>query len=227
MVQNCYKFACHLFKRKPLLYKKLFLFNMKKNLILSRRGTLTVQFVLGFALILGFVGLFWIMTFTLAMSSITQYITFASARNLFLSTENKPEQRAKAQQTYDNLKAKFSSPPFFGDDTIEIFPDIRNSIGLNRQFSSGGPPNLFYGVWTGFKPKILTLKPYFGDVGEDASFFTTTIGSYLGREPTVQECKAFDRGRWPAIKAVFESSPRSPGLPSITVPPFTIFDNGC
>ncbi len=205
---------------------------MKKNLILSRRGTLTIQFVLGFALILGFVGLFWIMTFTLAMSSITQYITFASARNLFLSSKDIHSQRVQANNVYQGLKGKFSSPPFFGNDTIKISDDIINTRGLNRlDFPSAVPPNLFYGVWTEFNPKILTLKPYFGDVEEDADFFKTTIGSYLGREPTVEECENFDRGRWPAIKAVFESSPRPPGSPrlpsSATVPPFTIFDNGC
>ena len=62
---------------------------------LSCRGSLTVQFLLGFILILSFVMLFSAMTLTLAVSGVTQYMTYSASRVLFLSDGS---QRQNQQQ---------------------------------------------------------------------------------------------------------------------------------
>ena len=66
-----------------------------KRFISSSKGSLTVQFLLGFVLILSFMVIFGAMTLTLAVASITQYITYASSRALFLGFGNEFLQQAK------------------------------------------------------------------------------------------------------------------------------------
>ncbi len=189
--------------------------------------------MLGFALVWGFIALFAVICFTLAVSSITQYITFASARALFLGTKSlKGEggQKEMAKQTYNDLKNKFRNEEgagIFSPDVIDIdqMPVTGINPGEKGEFiPSSSDPNLFYGAWTKFVPKVLKIKTFFGDSGEDDAFFKTTIGSYLGREPTMDECVAFDKARWPKIK-------EGKMHPTVSSPPASVvievFDNGC
>ena len=50
----------------------------------SERGVLTVQFLIVIVLVLFFVVSFFGLTMTLAYSSLTQYLTYASARKMSL-----------------------------------------------------------------------------------------------------------------------------------------------
>lgn len=206
--------------------KKLF---WKKLGDLSNRGSLTVQFVFGFALVWGFIALFSVMVFTLAMSSITQYITFASARALFLGTKDFEKQKTAAGEKYDKVKDKFMNGnklKLFSPDVIEINRKEELGLGLNPAFNAS-KPNLFYGVWTTFSPKVLTVKTFFGDTEEDNTFFATDIGSYLGREPTIAECKSFDKGRWLEIKRLHGNNKFHPTAAPLPSNKIMVFDNGC
>ena len=183
--------------------------------ILSCKGNLTVQFLLGFMLILVFVMLFTLMSFTLAVSEITQYVTYAASRSLFLGDGTKGHQQNAARDKYENL---ISNPPldkFFRPNMFQIAepselrpPD--NFLGLNRRFPpTSGAPNLFYGVWTKFIPKVLELDTPWGSTEEDATFFETVVGSYLGREPSKTECEEFDKKRWEFILDIHGSIPEA------------------
>ena len=172
--------------------------------ILSCKGSLTVQFLLGFILILSFVMLFSVMTFTLAVSEVTQYVTYAASRNLFLSHIYKTNQHQAAVDTYNALVSSLHLKKFFKPDLFRITEASDLSVeglGLNRDFPvSGGEPNLFYGVWTKFIPKVLEVDTIWGGAEENEDFFKTVIGSYLGREPSANECKTFEKNRWKLIK---------------------------
>ena len=137
------------------------------------------------------------MSFTLAVSGVVQYITYSSARVLFLGNESKQVQKATAIQKYQSLKNKF---PFFKPNVFKIADNPTNSLGFNRTYNPRSY-NLFYGVWTYFTPKLLDVDPpLMAGVDEDQHFFQTTIGSYLGREPSTEECKNFRKKRWQIIK---------------------------
>ena len=190
-----------------------------KIFILSGRGSLTVQFLLGFSLIIFFIMLFTAMTATLALSEVTQYITFASARALFLSHENKFKQEEAAQEKYKELKDIFKV--FFQGTAFKI--EDEGNLGLQTAYpSSNTSPYLFYGVWTFFKPKLLVVNTLWGGTEEPESYFDATIGSYLGREPTQENCDTFNQKRGQFIISNQPSSSYS--FPNIT--PIGS-DNGC
>lgn len=198
--------------------------------ILSCKGNLTVQFLLGFILVLVFVMLFSLMSFTLSVSEITQYVTYAASRSLFLGDGTKGHQQNAAREKYENLIGNPPLDKFFRPDMFQIAepselrpPD--NFLGLNRRFpSTGGTPNLFYGVWTKFIPKVLELNTPWGSTEEDAAFFETVVGSYLGREPSRDECEKFNRNRWQLILDVHNGIPEAANS-SGTYGVFS--DNGC
>ncbi|MDE0518513.1 MAG: hypothetical protein OXH36_03010 [Bdellovibrionales bacterium] len=182
--------------------------NDKNFFYLSCRGSLTVQFLLGFILFLSFVMLFSVMTLTLAVSEITQYITYASSRKLFLGDGDKGLQQKSARKKYHSLVKdnQHLSKFFTGANKLfeieETGGDLRegDGLGLNSGFSrASGKPYLFYGVWTKFIPKVLEVDTLWGSTEEDAAFFETVVGSYLGREPTKVECEEFIEKRWEFI----------------------------
>ena len=207
----------------------------KNFFYLSCRGSLTVQFLLGFILILSFVLLFSAMTLTLTVSEITQYITYASSRTLFLGDGTKNIQQQNAREKYSYLVENQHLSKFFtGSNKLfeieETGGDLMpgTGLGLNPQFSpSLEVPYLFYGVWTKFIPKILEVDTLWGSTEEEAAFFETVIGSYLGREPTKLECEEFIKKRWEFI-----ATKQGSMIPSPVVDPSSSYtedfgDNGC
>ena len=50
-------------------------------MIRNQRGFITIDFLFSLVLVLGFSALLFIMTFTLLVAEVTQYITYAAARN--------------------------------------------------------------------------------------------------------------------------------------------------
>ena len=204
-----------------------------QNKIKNKKGSLTVQFLLGFALILSFVLLFSAMVLTLTVSSITQYITFSASRELFLDQGSVSAQQRAAEAKYSSLKDSLHFKNLFKNNLFQIGDistgDEKSGMGFRRS-GFGAPPNLFYGVWTKFNPKILDMKTMWGSTEpESDDFFETTIGSYLGTEPTKEACINFTRiyRNW-----IAERIQNTPGLPirlsqtraqQINIGP----DNGC
>ena len=182
------------------------------RIFLSRRGSLTIQFLIGFVLILGFSMMFFMMTVTLAVSEIAQYITYSSARALFLSSDKELTQKANARAKYEALAGgpfKSLFRPNQGDKPLfEIANNLQGEdggLGINELLWGRGEgqaqrPNLFYGVWTKFIPHALQIKPLWGSVeAEEEGFFETNIGSYLGREPSFEEVRQFNFARMKVI----------------------------
>ena len=199
----------------------------KTSFVFSSRGSLTVQFLLGFVLSLSFMVIFGAVTFTLAITSITQYITYASSRSLFLSSGSFGVQKENAENKWRELKDKLVK----SDGLIDI-SQVSLSRGeyLNRSFGSA-QPNLFYGVWTKFLPKILKVETLWGNTTDDSvDFFETVVGSYLGREPSLDECNSFNKKRWDHIRTLHSRSGGSVGNASFPIPSSgsdQYYDNGC
>jgi hypothetical protein len=180
-----------------------------KTPLRGEKGMITVDFLFSIVLILGFAGLMFVMCFTLSLASVTQYITFASARNYFAANITEDQQRLKANQKYAELISNpvfkplytngwflIDATPFIGDNT-QVIPGF--------QAGAGGGFNKFWGVGTHFTAAVLDMNvPFFGSTAPDSdgsgSQFVTYMGSYLGREPTTQECLEFTNARWNAIR---------------------------
>ena len=197
------------------------------SLFSSSKGSLTIQFMLGFVLVMCFILIFLNITLTLVASEITQYITYAASRSLFLGHGDEQAQERSAREKYLELTNKSHIKKFLGGGRVfEIASDLGpDNLGINTSFSVSSinvKPNLFYGVWTDFTPKMLDVETPWGSVDEEDAFFKTVIGSYLGREPSHTECLEFFEKRWEFIRSIHGSGPNhlSPGL-------IPTADNGC
>ena len=190
-------------------------------LLRSQKGSLTVQFIFAFMLVFGFIIGFFYLSLTLVIGELVQYATYSSSRYLSLSHQDLHKQQLESQAKYNQLlfEGGIFKSGFFGNIDADDKPfnlQKPSGIGLNSVLPSipgmYKGRNLFYGVWTKFQPKGLSLKvPFWGESvqGAQHDWFESVIGSYLGREPSQKECEDFAVDRWKMIKEVI--SPSLPG----------------
>ncbi len=157
-------------------------------------------------MILGFTALMFVVTITLSMASVTQYVTFAAARNYFAATIDANQQVDLANAKYKELTDNATFRPMYNNGWFEI--DKEPFVGDHLQKfdyykEAAADVNQFWGVGTNFRAHVMSMNiPFFGstDPDEDQAGFSTYLGSYLGREPTSEECRTFIEGRWNAIR---------------------------
>lgn len=185
---------------------------MKK---LNQKGMITVDFIIAITILSGFTVLLLMLSLTLSMASVVQYITYSSARNYTAAhlDESKQVERAKAkyQELISNsvFKPLFQSgwfkiekEAFVGDHTKLSGTGLQSNAASEYESASQGR-NQFWGVGTNFTPQALVRDvAYAGSTSDDASGkgFETYMASYLGREPTADECMQFAKVRWKTIR---------------------------
>lgn len=177
-------------------------------MIRNQRGIITVDFIFAMVLVLGLCGLMFAMTFTLSIASLTQYVTFAAARNYFPAHINKDQQEKRAQLKFKELLNHATFKPLFKNGWYEV--DADPNVGDQTKIITGFEAatqgvNQFWGVGTTFIARVLDFNiPFFGSSNPDGdgAGFTSYIGSYLGREPTTEECKEFIAARWENIRSL-------------------------
>jgi hypothetical protein len=199
----------------------------------NQRGQITMDFIFAIVLVLGFTALLFCLTFTLSVASITQYITFAAARNFTAAHLTQADQIKQANAKYSELIANPVFKVLYSNGWFKV--DAQPSVGDQTTYVPGyqaaaGGANEFWGVGTHFSAPILAFRvPFFGSTvsdGSGGSGFTTYMGSYLGREPSTDECLKFVAQRWTYIRQMAVSG----GAAYSTAPdgPTTVMDdNGC
>ncbi len=174
----------------------------------NQRGLITVDFLFSMVLILGLSGLLFVLTFTLSIASVTQYVTFAAARNYATAHINQQTQTERANQKYAELKEHPVLKPLYSNGwfVIDELPGVGDHTQIVAEFQEATQgPNKFWGVGTSFTAKVLAFQiPFFGSTTPDddgsGDGFRTYLGSYLGREPTTDECLQFTAARWQYIR---------------------------
>lgn len=202
-------------------------------MINNQRGFITADFMFSIVVIFGLTAVLFSMTFTLTVASITQYITFAAARNFTVAHLTPELQRERALLKYQELVDNKVFAPLYknGWFVIAKAPDVGNvSESIEGYKASGTDPNLFWGVGTQFTAKILEFEiPFIGSTNPDGdgsgNEFKTYMGSYLGREVTTDECVKFTERRWEFISSLSVQG----GAPYSTAQGkyFPSTDNGC
>lgn len=200
----------------------------------NQRGLITIDFLFAFVLVMGFATILFALTITLVVVEVTQYATFTAARNYYASHINVIEQNRQAFNKYQQITGhpvfaplynngwfQIDDEPFVGDAT-QIFPNYQQS-GIN--------PNQFWGVGTHFVAHMLDFQiPFYGsttNMDTQDGGFRTFIASYLGREPTVNECINFNIDRWRKIRRLNVSG-AAPYTSHTTDAHYAIIsDNGC
>ncbi len=201
----------------------------------NQRGMITVDFLFAIVLILGFSGLLFVLTFTLSVASLTQYITFAAARNYSVAHLDPALQVERGQAKYHELISNPVFKPLFSNDWYKISADA--NIGDHTKVipdytQAADSKNQFCGAGTDFVAKVLDFHiPFFGSTAPDSdgtgSGFKTYIGSYLGREPTAAECIEFNAKRWTAIQKLEVQSGAAYSTNTSAAKYFPMTDDGC
>lgn len=165
-----------------------------KSVLANEQGIITIQFlfvmVVCFVFILSFFGL----TLTLFNGSAVQYLTYSSARKMLLAGQQKQEQITSSQSHYEILKKQMFNNKM--DSSGGWFNISNSKWGFNPgyQESDANYRKLFFGSYLTYNSQLANFKiPFLTD--EQGGELSTIIGSYLGREPSQQECRDFNNAR--------------------------------
>lgn len=186
--------------------------NFKKS---SDSGTISLDFLLSFVVVMGFSYILLAIALTLSFVEVVQYISFSSARAYFVSHFTQERQSSSSDQKLNKLLANKEWAHFF--DKGGWF-EIDTTVPLERHREADGSDvnrkNIFLGRRVRMKINLLNINiPFVGSSTEDA--LTTPISSLLGRESSMQECVEFMKGRNEVLGSEYG------------IRPIWIADNGC
>lgn len=174
------------------------------NPITNQRGILTVDFIFAFLLVWGLTMMVvFRLTLTLSVVEVVQYMSFATARSFFAGHHTLADQIARGENKFASLKEHPVLNPLFSNGWFEIKEvKVEDFTSEYAGTSQTDPLNsMFAGVRVLFLPIVLDFEiPGIGaTVEEHNDPFNTKIASYLGREPTDEECTQFNSQRFRGI----------------------------
>ena len=157
------------------------------------RGFITIQFLIAFLIVMFFVLSFLGLSLTLTHATLVQYITYSSARKLSLGDRDINIQRSEAEQKYASLRETFFKSNYKEGGTDWFSIPMTPTLGFNTSYdedSSGYYRNMFYGVYVPFVSRIFNFQfPLI--TNSEKRNLETEVASYLGREPSENECLYF------------------------------------
>jgi len=198
----------------------------RKNSKKEESGLLTLDFIFSFLVTWGIMMVFFLLSFTLMISSVSQYIIFAVNRTYISGHQNPETQSNLGDQKFESLVQSFGRILSTGDDSW--FKLTLNQEEPLESFQSS-ESQVKFGKTLTYKATVLTEAefPIIGglDGGNDgATFGEATLKAYMYREPSTEECLNFNRGRWEKILERFNSLN---GYIQGTDPYGSSSDNGC
>lgn len=161
----------------------------------NQSGILTVDLLFGLTLVMGIMVIVFSLAFALSVIESIQYIAFASSRTYFAGHLNRDYQQRLAERKASQLIGTPGLKQLLNKNWFELNPvvgDFRSSYTGTSQF---------IGTQIQFTAKMLDFKiPFFGSTtGGGSDGFKSKVNSFLGREPTTDECLQFFQGRWNGI----------------------------
>ena len=198
---------------KKRIYRLDFLKKLKKPFALrnqlynshkkrkKNQGIVTIPFLLVIVIILFFTLAFLMLSMTFVHVTVTQYLTYSSARKLSLGGLNETERIESARDHYRDLRAQFFNPNAHSGqegDWFLIQPELKK--GKQAYSTSGVYPESnkivqrFYGINTEFRSNTLNLNiPFLIENADELIKRPVRVSSFLGREPSQEECKNFHK----------------------------------
>ena len=216
--------------------------NRKKKHI---RGIITIPFLLVLVIVLFFTLAFLMLTMTFAHVTVTQYLTYSSARKLSLAGESQDDQVNSAISHYEILRLQFFKSDAHTGKTgdwfdIETATDLKQNqskrVGADmlRWYKNTNPylRTNFYGLSTRFNAEVLNLQiPFLIEGDSDDLRELVYVSSFLGREPSKAECEDYHKKRKDKI-IDYEKNEKANGCnnskcPYLKPPEILVGDNGC
>lgn len=195
-------------------------------MIKNQSGLITIDFIFALVLVFGFTAILFTLSLTLSVVEITQYVTFASARNYFAGHNTEQDQKNLAKAKFDELTKSPALKPLYNNGWFEL-KDFNSGIGEAYQQIEDPKRFTFYGVGVHLRAPVLNFGiPFFGRTSKDPdSIFQAQIASWLAREPSTEECLDFNKARMQLIKAI---NGNSYNAPQISESAYVVqADNGC
>ena len=186
---------------------------LSKNQI-SQKGLITIPFLLVMIIVLFFFLSFLFLTMTLAHISITQYMSYSTARKLSLAGKDIDEQKTQAAAHYDTLRNQIFKSSAYTGNTGDWFviSSKTNPPELGRIGGYGDQPlnwkNMFYGAAVEFQSRIIKLHiPFLVKQDPDTEAVKAKVMSFLGREPSQEDCEKFNKLRGTKFPSEYSSLP--------------------
>ena len=172
---------------------------------LKEKGQSSIEFILTFTFTLGIFFIFLSLTFNFVSGYVAHYATFYASR-VYLTYDNAQDPSSSINQATVKAKEYFESLP------LEAFQIPGKTDHLKFNIAGSGIIPEFYGAYFEFSRPLSIYKILTGT--SKVNFMSE---SYLGKEPTREECK---RQRCKAMGTSCDG-----GAPSDFE--VTLFDNGC
>ncbi len=221
----------------------------------NNRGSLTVDYMFALVLVIGFCLVIMAFSTTLVTVEVVQYAAYAGARRYFAGnlcdgeqTRCADSQQAAGQAAIQSVLSNSviaplvqngwftigdnSGPFYVGQNVASAYPSFGQAASLSQPYH-----DTFDGAVIPFQANILAFQiPGFGQTikanyaGNKGGGFTVDINSFLGREPTFDECKSFWDNRWQQIQKLNSSYGQAGStgvLGGSTTQAVEVIDNGC
>lgn len=195
--------------------------------LLNEHGLLTIDFIFSLVLVFAFTAVLFAISLTLSVVEVTQYITFASARNHFAAHLTKADQDRLAKEKFDQLANSPALRPIYNNGWFEL-RDFKVGEGASyQQIQNDSETFTFYGSAVYLRAPVLNFRvPFFGrTTSDDENSFQAQIASWLAREPSTEECMNFNKARMQLIKQMAGNAYNVPQLNENSYVVMT--DNGC
>jgi hypothetical protein len=200
--------------------------------MMNERGVATTDFLFALILVSGFSYLIFALGMTLTMIEVTQYVTFATART-YMAGQNRPnDSRGPAYAKYLSLvEGETPVQPLYKSGWFELkdltIDDEAPTKLLNYPENPGR--NVFQGAFVKLTANLLDFQiPIFGSTKSEEKLpggkFALTVGSYLGRETTQEECENWMQRRWEHIRQLDSAYEQAPEPREVL---YAAYDNGC
>ncbi len=195
--------------------------------ISNSKGLITLDFVFALVLVFAFTAILFTISLTLSVVEITQYVTFASARNYFAGHQTIQDQERLAQAKFKQLSNAGPLKPLYNNGWFEL-KNFQVGPGTAYQQIQQEPDRFtFYGAAVYLRAPILNFRvPFFGRTAENEDdAFEAQITSWLAREPATEECREFNEARMRLIKQIGGNTYNHPQVSENAYAVMT--DNGC
>lgn len=195
----------------------------------NERGVLTLDFIFALTVTVGLITVLLAVSWSLAVFEVTQYVSFAVARNYAGTHVSEQEQKAQALRKYVQLTstnkifaALYTSSWF----KVSTPGEMSGNIGdFNAEYPQDLGPEAasFVGARVQINAKALEINfPLIGNTYEEEDGFKTHLSSYVLRSPSQAECLDFNKQRFERIKQLDPAYSAAPSNEAAT-----ISDNGC
>jgi hypothetical protein len=169
-------------------------------MINNQNGQMTIDFIFGLVLMAGFAAVLFALSFTLTVSEIAQYVTFAAARNYYAGNLTLKDQETAGKAKYASLTNNKVIKPLFSGSWFSLSKEVTLGASTSYVEAPDVDSDIFVGAEATFSAPILKFKvPFFGSTSKKDKVFTAQIHSWIQREPTTEECVKFNQARWSMI----------------------------